>query len=61
MRLGLAAAPFVAGLLYARAPSLPLAVGAAFLSATLLLTFTLPGGRRIPQPVVASLATEPGD
>ncbi len=61
MRLGLAAAPYFAGLLYARAPALPLYVGAACVCVTLLMTFALPSGLTTPRPAVASLAIEPGD
>jgi len=43
MRLGLAIAPGVAGLLYERGPAWPLYAGAAAVSVTMLLTFTLPG------------------
>jgi len=38
-------APFVAGLLYARAPGLPLMAGLAALAVTLALTLLLPSGR----------------
>lgn len=61
MRLGLAAAPLAAGLLYARAPSLPLMVGATCVGVTLLLTFTLPAGLQPAPRINASLAAEPGD
>lgn len=45
MRLGMALAPAVAGLLYSRTPAAPMLAGAAALCVTLLLTLTLPGGR----------------
>jgi len=45
MRLGLAISPAVAGLLYERGPAWPLYAGAAAVSVTMLLTFTLPGAR----------------
>jgi MFS family permease len=61
MRLGLAVAPYLAGLLYARQPALPLSVGALCVCATLALTFTLPAGRPPPQPVAPALVAEPGD
>jgi MFS family permease len=61
MRLGLAVAPYAAGLLYARAPALPLAVGALCVALTLALTFTLPAVRQVSQPVAAQLAADAGD
>lgn len=42
MRLGLAASPYVAGLLYAQQPTWPLYAGLLSLLATMLLTFLLP-------------------
>jgi MFS family permease len=60
MRLGLAVAPYAAGLLYARAPALPLAVGAACMGITLALTFYGPHGLKPPQSAVAQVATDPG-
>lgn len=45
MRLGMALAPAVAGLLYSRTPAAPMLAGAAALCVTLLLTLTLPSGR----------------
>jgi MFS family permease len=45
MRLGMALAPAVAGLLYARAPAAPMLAAVAALGITLLLTRTLPTGR----------------
>jgi predicted MFS family arabinose efflux permease len=42
MRLGLAASPYVAGLLYAQQPTWPLYAGMLSLLATMLLTFLLP-------------------
>jgi MFS family permease len=41
-RLGLAVAPYVAGLLYEHSPGWPLLAGIMCLSVTLVLTFTLP-------------------
>lgn len=61
MRLGLAVAPYGAGLLYARAPALPLAAGIACVCVTLLLTFTLRASVRPLVPVIAELAAQPGD
>lgn len=61
MRLGLAVAPYVAGMLYARTPALPLMLGAAFVAVTLVLTFTLPSGRPLSAVAVVTLAAEPGD
>lgn len=58
MRLGLAVAPFAAGLLYARSPAWPLALGTAATVGTLILTFTLPSTRPAAQPVAAALAVE---
>jgi MFS family permease len=48
------AAPFAAGFLYARSPSLPLMAGLVALAGTLLLTMTLP--ERRPEPVVEVVA-----
>lgn len=45
-RLGLAVAPYVAGLLYEHSPSWPLLAGIVCLSVTLMLTFTLPTKRK---------------
>jgi len=45
-RLGLAVAPYVAGLLYEHSPSWPLLAGIVCLSVTLMLTFTLPTKRQ---------------
>jgi len=61
MRLGLAVAPWAAGVLYAREPAWPLWAGAACVCVTLALTFTLPAGHKPPLPAVAALAPEPGD
>jgi MFS family permease len=61
MRLGLAVAPYLAGLLYARQPAAPLMLGALCVSVTLILTFTLPAGRQPAEPARAALAAEPGD
>jgi predicted MFS family arabinose efflux permease len=60
MRLGLAVAPYLAGLLYARGPALPLWVGASFVILTLALTFTLPVGKPAPA-VSAALAADAAD
>jgi MFS family permease len=46
MRSGLAAAPYLAGLLYSYNPTWPLVAGIAGLMLTLLLTFTLPADAR---------------
>ena len=46
MRSGLAAAPYLAGLLYSYNPTWPLIAGVAGLMLTLLLTFTLPADAR---------------
>jgi predicted MFS family arabinose efflux permease len=61
MRLGLAAAPLAAGLLYAREPSLPLLAGGVCVCVTLALTFTLPIGQKPPQPIIAGLTADAGD
>lgn len=61
MRLGLAVAPYAAGLLYARAPALPLYAGSVCVCVTLLLTFTLPAGLKPRLPLAAELAAHPGD
>jgi MFS family permease len=53
MRSGLAAAPYVAGLLYAYNPAWPLVAGIVGLGLTLLLTSTLPADVRARSPVVA--------
>ena len=50
MRLGLAGAPYIAGLLYAYDPSWPLYAGIAGLTVMLLLTFTLPTDARAHAP-----------
>lgn len=50
MRSGLAAAPYVAGLLYAYHPTWPLVAGIIGLILTLLLTFTLPADARAHNP-----------
>jgi predicted MFS family arabinose efflux permease len=46
MRSGLAAAPYLAGLLYSYDPTWPLVAGMAGLTLTLLLTYTLPADAR---------------
>lgn len=50
MRSGLAAAPYVAGLLYAYHPAWPLIAGILGLTLTLMLTFTLPADARAHSP-----------
>jgi MFS family permease len=59
MRLGMALAPAVAGLLYARAPAAPMLAGAAALCVTLLCTLTLPGGRSQPTAAATAIAGGP--